>query len=223
MKPFSPPRRRVLGGSLTAFGLLAAAPLARLYADELRRTPPQTRGPFYPTSIPLDSDNDLVVVNGRAQIAKGQVSNVVGRVLDERGQPIRQAQVEIWQCDANGRYHHSWDNRDVPLDPNFQGYGHFTTGADGAYRFRTIRPVPYPGRAPHIHFKVGGPAIEALTTQMYVAGAPENDSDWILNNIRDARARDSLIVKFEQHTDTPGELLAKFDIVLAADGKFARG
>jgi protocatechuate 3,4-dioxygenase, beta subunit len=223
MKPFSGSRRRALSGSLTVLGVLAAAPLAKLYAQELHRTPPQTRGPFYPTDIPLDSDNDLVVVNGRAQIAKGQVSNVVGRVLDERGRPVRQAQVEIWQCDANGRYHHSRDNRDVPLDPSFQGYGRFTTGADGAYRFRTIKPVPYPGRAPHIHFTVGGPGIEPLTTQMYVAGAAENAGDWILNNIRDARARDSVIVKFEPYTGTPGELLAKFDIVLAADGSFARG
>jgi protocatechuate 3,4-dioxygenase, beta subunit len=223
MKPFSGSRRRALSGSLTVLGLLAAAPLAGLYAQPLRRTPAQTAGPFYPTSIPLDSDNDLVVVNGRAQIAKGQVSNVVGRVLDERGRPVRQARVEIWQCDANGRYHHSWDNRELPPDPSFQGYGRFTTGADGVYRFRTIKPVPYPGRAPHIHFKISAPAMEALTTQMYVAGAPENAGDRILNNIRDARARDSVIVQFEPHTGTPGELLAKFDIILAADGGFGRG
>lgn len=223
MRPFSAPRRRVLAGSLTAFGLLAAVPLTRSYAQQLLRTPPQTAGPFYPTSIPLDSDSDLVMVNGQAQIAKGQISNVVGRVLDERGRPIRQARVEIWQCDANGRYHHSRDNRNVPLDANFQGYGRFTTGADGAYRFRTIKPVPYPGRAPHIHFKIAGPGIEALTTQMYVAGAPENERDWILNSINDARARNSVVVTFEPHGGTPGELLAKFDIVLASDGIFSKG
>jgi protocatechuate 3,4-dioxygenase beta subunit len=222
MKPFSATRRRVLSGSLTALGLLATVPLTKSYAQQLLRTPPQTTGPFYPTSIPLDSDNDLVVVNGRTQLAKGQISNVVGRVLDEHGRPIRQARVEIWQCDINGRYHHSRDNRNVPLDANFQGYGRFTTGADGAYRFRTIKPVPYPGRAPHIHFKIGGPGIEALTTQMYVAGAPENEGDWILNSISDVRARNSVIVKFETHGDTPGELLAKFDVVLAADGSFGR-
>lgn len=223
MRPFSAPRRRVLAGSLTALGLLAVVPLTRTYAQQLLRTPPQTAGPFYPMSIPLDSDSDLAMVNGQAQIAKGQISNVVGRVLDERGRPIQQARVEIWQCDANGRYHHSRDNRNVPLDANFQGYGRSTTGADGVYRFRTIKPVPYPGRAPHIHFKIAGPGIEALTTQMYVAGAPENEGDWILNSISDARIRNSLIVKFEPHGDTPGELLAKFNIVLAADGRFGKG
>ena len=221
MRPFSAPRRRALAGSLAALGMLVAAPLNRLYAQQLLRTPPQTSGPFYPTSIPLDSDNDLVIVNGRGKIAKGQVSNVFGRVLDERGRPIRQARVEIWQCDVNGRYHHSRDHRNVPLDENFQGYGRFITGADGGYRFRTIKPVPYPGRAPHIHFKIGGPGIAALTTQMYVAGAPENEGDWILNGI-DARVRDSVIVNFAPHGGTPGELLAKFDIILAADGRFGK-
>ena len=222
MKPFDAPRRRVLAGSLTALGLLAVAPLTRSYAQQLLRTPPQTAGPFYPTNIPLDSDNDLVMVNGKGHTAKGQVSNVVGRVLDERGRTVRQARVEIWQCDANGRYHHSRDKRNVPLDANFQGYGRFTTGADGAYRFRTIKPVPYPGRAPHIHFKISGPDIEALTTQMYVAGAPENEGDWILNSITNTRARNSVIVKFERHNSTPGELLAMFDIVLVADGRFGK-
>ena len=223
MRPFSAPRRRVLAGSLTALGLLAVVPLTRSYAQQVLRTPSQTTGPFYPTTIPLDSDSDLVMVNGQAQIAKGQISNVVGRVLDERGRPIRQARVEIWQCDANGRYHHSRDNRNVPLDANFQGYGRFTTGADGTYRFRTIKPVPYPGRAPHIHFKISGPGIEPLTTQMYVAGAPENEGDWILSSIGDERVRNSVIVKFEPHDDTPGELLANFNIILAADGRFGKG
>jgi protocatechuate 3,4-dioxygenase beta subunit len=215
-----PSRRRVLAGSLSTLGLLAMTPLARLAAAELILTPPQTRGPFYPLTIPLDSDNDLVRVEGRARIAKGEITNVVGRVLDERGHPVARARIEIWQCNAYGRYHHPGDRQNAPLDPNFQGYGRFVTGTDGAYRFRTIKPVPYPGRAPHIHFAVSGPAIEPLVTQMYVAGAPENERDWILNNIRDPRARTSLIVPFAPSTGTPGELLAKFDLVLVADGRF---
>lgn len=223
MKQFDPQRRRVLAGSLSTLGVLAVTPLTRLYAAELISTPAQTRGPFYPVQIPLDSDNDLVVVKGKSGIAKGEISNVAGRVLDGHGRPINSVRVEIWQCDAHGRYHHPGDRRNVPLDPNFQGYGQFTTGADGGYRFRTIKPVPYPGRAPHIHFTISGPEIEPLTTQMYVAGAPENDGDWILNSIRDARARESLIVPFKPSTDTPGELLAKFDIVLIADGRFGKG
>ncbi|MFQ6022733.1 MAG: intradiol ring-cleavage dioxygenase [Acidiferrobacterales bacterium] len=217
---FNPSRRRVLAGSLSALGLMAVAPVRRSHAAELMRTPRQSRGPFYPTSIPLDSDNDLVTIKGRSGFASGEITNVVGRVLNERGRPIAGAHIEIWQCDANGRYHHPWDRRNVPLDPNFQGYGRFTTGDDGAYRFRTIKPVPYPGRAPHIHFAISGPGTEPLVTQMYVAGAPENEHDWILNNIRDARARERLIVKMEQHADVPGELVGSFDIVLAADGRF---
>ena len=223
MKHFNPSRRRALGGSLSVLGLIAMAPIARSYAAALMATPAQSRGPFYPVRLPLDSDNDLVHVQGSTGIAKGEISNVVGRVLDTRGRPISGMRVEIWQCNAQGRYHHPGDRRDVPVDPNFQGYGQFTTGADGGYRFRTIKPVPYPGRAPHIHFTISGPGIEPLTTQMYVAGAPENDGDWILNRIRDARARESLIVPFAPSADTPGELQAKFDIVLIADGRFGKG
>lgn len=223
MKQFDPQRRRVLASSLSTLGVLAVTPLTRLHAAGLTATPPQTRGPFYPARIPLDSDNDLVVVKGQSGIAKGEVSNVAGRVLDERGRPLSGVRVEIWQCDAHGRYHHPGDRRNVPLDFNFQGYGQFTTAADGGYRFRTIKPVPYPGRAPHIHFTVSGPGIEPLTTQMYVAGAPENDGDWILNSIRDARTRESLIVAFTPDAETPGELLAKFDLILVADGRFAKG
>jgi protocatechuate 3,4-dioxygenase beta subunit len=215
-----PSRRRVLAGSLSTLGLLAMTPLARLAAAELIGTPPQTRGPFYPLTIPLDSDNDLVRVQGRSRLAKGEITNVVGRVLDERGRAVAGARIEIWQCNAYGRYHHPGDRQNVPLDPNFQGYGEFVTGDDGTYRFRTIKPVRYPGRAPHIHFAISGPGIEPLVTQMYVAGAPENERDWILNNIRDPRARTSLIVPFAPSTDTPGELLAKFDLVLMADGRF---
>lgn len=215
-------RRRLLTGSLSALGVMALAVAGRLPAAELLRTPAQSRGPFYPLRLPLDSDNDLVVVKGANGLAKGEISNVVGRVLNERGRPIEHARVEIWQCNANGRYHHVHDRGDRALDPNFQGYGQFVTGADGAYRFRTIKPVPYPGRAPHIHFTISGPGFEPLTTQMYVAGAPENARDWILNNVGDRRARASLIVEFAPRAETPGELVANFDIVLAGDGRLSR-
>jgi protocatechuate 3,4-dioxygenase beta subunit len=214
-------RRFLIRTGVSALTLgLTSAPLPA-WAAQLLRTPRQTRGPFYPTEIPLDHDNDLVTVAGQPGLAKGAIANVVGRVVDESGRPLRQARVEIWQCDVNGRYRHPWDRRDVPLDPSFQGYGHVVTGTDGAYRFRTIKPVPYPGRAPHIHFAISGPGFEPLVTQLYVAGAPENASDGVLNGIRDAKARQSLVVAFESAAGTPGgELLARFDIVLAADGRF---
>lgn len=211
-------RRRVLGTGLAALGLLAAGRPLPAWAQRLLRTPRQSRGPFYP----LERDNDLVTVAGGSGLAKGEVTQVVGRVLDEAGRPIRQARVEIWQCNAFGRYHHPWDRRDAPLDPNFQGYGQFVTGADGGYRFRTIKPVPYPGRAPHIHFAIGGPGFEPLITQMYVAGSPDNARDALLNGIGDPHARQRLVVPFERPAGS-ADLLAQFDLVLAGDGRFGRG
>jgi len=199
------------GSWLATLALLPKAVLAALIP-----TPRQSLGPFYPDELPLDSDNDLVRVEGREGIAKGEIADLSGRVLDADGQPIAGALVEIWQCDANGRYRHPRDDRRVPLDPNFQGYGRSTTDADGRYRFRTIKPVPYPGRAPHIHFAVSAPGREPLVTQMYVRGAPENRRDWLLNGVRDAAAREALIVAFVPSADDPvAALKAQFDLVLA--------
>ena len=201
-------RRRLLSASLWALGSSAlAAPLQIL-------TPAQTRGPFYPRQLPLDKDNDLVTVAGRPGLARGEITHIVGRVLDQQGRAAPHARVEIWQCDANGRYHHPGDRNDAPLDPNFQGYGHFVTGADGAYRFRTIKPVPYPGRTPHIHFAISAPGFKPLVTQMYIAGVPENERDWILNNIP-AKARQSVLVALAPWEGGP-ELIGNFDIVLRA-------
>lgn len=218
--PAPDPLRRRLLRTLALAGALGGTRLPA-WAERLLRTPPQTRGPFYPVELPLERDKDLVTVAGGTGLARGEVTNVVGRVLDEAGRPLRQARVEIWQCDANGRYRHPGDRRDVPLDPNFQGYGQTLTGADGAYRFRTIKPVAYPGRAPHIHFAISGAGFEPLVTQLYVAGAPENARDGVLNGVRDPQARQRLVVPFER---PPGstERLARFDIVLAADGRLGR-
>jgi protocatechuate 3,4-dioxygenase beta subunit len=218
-----PTRRQIVRAALSAYGLaVVGVQVPAAAVAQLLRTPQQTRGPFYPTQLPLDRDNDLVTVAGRPGTAKGDVADVSGRILNERGRPIPNARVEIWQCDANGRYRHPWDRRDVPLDPNFQGYGQFITGPVGVYRFRTIKPVPYPGRAPHIHFAISGPDFEPLITQMYVAGAPENDRDSLLNGIPDAAARQRLTVPFERPPAQGGALVARFDVVLAADGRFGR-
>jgi protocatechuate 3,4-dioxygenase beta subunit len=205
-------RRKVLALG-AVLGATAAHP--RLLLAGLQPTPAQTRGPFYPLELPLDSDNDLLQVAGQPSKAKGEISNLIGRVLDDHGRPVREAQVEIWQCDANGRYRHPGERGDKPEDPGFQGYGRFITGAQGAYRFRTIKPVPYPGRAPHIHFAIRGPGFEPLVTQMYVRGASENRRDRILNSIRDPDARERLIVEFVPDPATSDSaLLARFDIVL---------
>ena len=204
-------RRRVLASGLSA-AALAAAPA---YAARLLPTPRQTPGPFYPSQIPLDSDNDLVTVEGRPGRALGHVTHVFGRILDRDGRPVPGARVEIWQCDAGGVYHHPRDPRHQDADSNFQGYGRMVVGEDGAYRFRTIKPVPYPGRTPHIHFAVSGPAFDPLITQMYLAGHPLNDRDFVLNRIRDPRARANVMVDLRPAPDIEaGTLAGRFDIVL---------
>ena len=202
-------RRHWLKGTVAAGLSLAAARAAGLAS-----TPSQSLGPFYPYDHALEADADLVRVGGRDALAQGVVTHLSGTVRDAGGRPVPGAQVEIWQCDVNGRYHHPRDRRNAPLDESFQGYGRSRTGAAGDYRFRTIRPVAYPGRAPHIHFVIRGSGFEPLITQMYVRGAPGNDRDWILNRIRDPARRESLLVAFEPHPDLPGQRIARFDVVL---------
>ncbi len=209
--PLSVGRRRTLTALAIGVSGLAGAKRA---AAALLATPAQSRGPFYPQDLPLDSDNDLVQIEGNSTLAKGEITDLRGRVIDVRGRVVAGARVEIWQCDAYGRYHHPWDQRNAPLDENFQGYGRFTTSQDGAYRFRTIKPVPYPGRAPHIHFAVTAPGADSFITQMYVANAPENERDFLLNRIGDDRRKARLIVAFTPAGDGSATLTARFDIVL---------
>lgn len=209
------PRRVLLAAGMIG---AAAATLPAAAAAALVPTPRQTPGPFYPDKLPLDSDNNLVEVAGRPRPAAGQVAHIFGRVLDQSGRPLTGARVEIWQCDAFGRYHHPRD-RGGGADPNFQGYGRMAVDREGAFRFRTIKPVAYPGRTPHIHFAVSGAGIERLTTQMYVAGEPLNQRDRILNRVRDARARERLLVDLQAAPGIEaGALAGRFDIVL--DGRF---
>jgi protocatechuate 3,4-dioxygenase beta subunit len=160
-------------------------------------------------------DNDLVRVTGHAAQALGQVTHIAGRVLDNRGAPVRGAMLEIWQCDANGIYNHPRQPGLQRRDAGFQGYGRSAAAADGGYSFRTIRPVTYPGRTPHIHFKVHAPGAGRLTTQMYVAGERQNATDGLLNGIRDKAARESVVVRLEPADALePGALKGTFDIVL---------
>jgi protocatechuate 3,4-dioxygenase beta subunit len=210
-------RRALISGLATA----AAMPLVprALRADSsLTITPQQTLGPFYPNDWTGDIDNDLVLVQGEAAKALGHITHVSGKILDAAGQPVRNAQVEIWQCDANGVYRHprdtSWFSK-RERDPGFQSRGRMTTDAEGNYSFRTIRPVAYPGRTPHIHFKVDAPDKEQLVTQMYVEGDPGNERDGILNSLPE-RERTSVIVRLEEADRIEqGALAGVFNIVLA--------
>ncbi|MBP7442720.1 MAG: intradiol ring-cleavage dioxygenase, partial [Thauera sp.] len=171
MSPRSRLRRQLVLGGTAA---LVSAPLA---AAQRTLTPSQMLGPFYPVTPPLHKDNDLTQVEGRSARAAGQIADLSGRVLDIDGRPLAGLRVEIWQCDANGRYRHPRDRGGLEEDPNFQGFGHTVTDAEGRYRFRTIRPVPYPGRTPHIHAAVFQEADRPFVTQIYVSGEPLNDRD----------------------------------------------
>lgn len=202
-------RRHLL---FAAAGALLASP--SLVLAERLLTPRQTVGPFYPDQLPLDRDNDLVQVAGRAEPARGIRVQLHGLILDARGQPLAGALVEIWQVDANGIYLHSRGGDRQRRDPGFQGYGRFTTGADGRYRFRSIRPVAYPGRTPHIHLAVTLPGLPRFATQCYIRGEPGNRRDGLLNAIRDPQLRELLIVPFVPASGQADEQLARFDVVL---------
>ena len=186
-----------------------------LFAEELTRTPAQTEGPFYPDHLPLDTDNDLIAINDTTTPALGEITWVSGRILDSRGEPIRNALVEIWQCDHNGAYLHSRTGNREKRDANFQGFGRFLTGSTGEYLFRTIKPVPYPGRTPHIHYAIKMKGKKELITQCYIEGHPGNEKDGIWRNIKDAKARKSVTIPFTPIKGSKiGELAARFDVVL---------
>jgi protocatechuate 3,4-dioxygenase beta subunit len=184
------------------------------FAEELLRTPQQTEGPFYPDKLPLDTDNDLIIVNDHTTPALGEVTHLNGRILNSSGSPLRNALVEIWQVDNNGVYLNTRDQH-AKRDSNFQGFGRFMTGSSGEYYFRTIKPVAYPGRTRHIHFAIKLKGHDKWTTQCYVKGEPLNARDGVLNGIQDKKARDSVIVDFAPISGSKaGELSAKFDIVM---------
>src|SRR5262245_59327979 len=210
-----PPHRRGFLRQVGLGGFAAMFAVRGAFADELTVTPAQMEGPFYPNKLPLDTDNDLIVVNDNITPAVGEITHLTGRVLDAKGNPVRGALVEIWQCDNNGAYLHSGSDNGQRRDGNFQGFGRFLTASAGDYYFRTIKPVAYPGRTPHIHFKIKRAGKELLTTQCYVKGEPGNDRDGIFRAIRDPKARDAVLVAFApMKTSRIGELTARFDIVL---------
>jgi protocatechuate 3,4-dioxygenase, beta subunit len=203
-------------GFLGSVGFAAAAwYVPGAFAAALTPTPVQTEGPFYPDKLPLDTDNDLLIVNDAITPAVGTVTHLTGRILGASGNPIRGAIVEIWQCDNHGAYLHSGTSNRDKRDSNFQGFGRFLTGSTGEYYFRTIKPVAYPGRTPHIHYAVKVPRQPKFTTQCYIKGEPQNDKDFVLAAVKDAAARQSLIVDFAPIKDSRiGEVAARFDIVL---------
>lgn len=204
-------RRRVLAGGAAVLSILGSRPIAAATA----LTPGQAEGPFYPRADHLgqDLDNDLVQIEGAVQAAGGEIFHLSGTVVGQDGAPIADALVEIWQCDVNGRYIH---RRDWSLyrdrDPNFQGYGKTATDTAGRYSFRTIKPVPYPGRTPHIHVKAHDPRDgSVLTTQMYLAGDPQNAADTLFRYLsKDEQAAVSVALSKRDDGSVEGD----FRIVL---------
>ena len=212
-------RRRILrqllfgATGLASYGILGTP---GVLAEELTRTPRQAAGPFYPKTMPLDTDNDLIVVGDNLTPAVGEITHLRGRVLNINGEPVQNALVEIWQVDSNGVYQHTGNaRRSARADKNFQGFGRFETGSSGEYYFRTIKPISYPGRTAHIHFAIKLKGQERWTTQCYVKGEARNDRDWIFNRVKNPQARAAILVDFSPRDDSlVGELDANFDIVL---------
>ena len=205
-------RRAFIKNSLSVSSLLC---VPGLMAEALSLTPHQTEGPFYPDKMPLDTDNDLIILNDSLTPAVGTVAYLSGKVTDIKGNPLRNTLVEIWQVDNNGVYLHTRGGSRSKLDSNFQGYGRFLTDSKGNYFFRTLKPSPYSGRTPHIHMAVSAKGEKKFTTQCYIKGEPRNQKDFILKRVKDLKARESLIVPFKKVNGTKtGEVAAKFDIVL---------
>lgn len=189
-----------------------------LFAEALRETASVTEGPFYPDKLPLDTDNDLIILNDSTTPAVGEIAYLAGRVLTSAGQPMRNAFVEIWQCDARGNYIHT-GGRTPTIDTSFQGYGRFLTDSTGAYHFRTIKPVPYStgglSRCPHIHLAVSRNGKRMLTTQVSIRGHEMNAKDGVLKRITDPKVLATVLTDFKPMPGSKiGETTAKFDVIL---------
>ena len=215
-------RRHFLAGA--AGSLLTPLAVARAASGALRLSPSQTLGPFYPRNAgerPTDTDADLLRVEGDRVLTKGVPIYLTGRVLDRRGQPLANAAVEIWQCDANAVYHHPAGGAVAERDSNFQGYGVARADAAGAFHFRTIKPIAYPGRTPHIHVRVQGSNVSPFATQLYLADDPNNRRDFLFSRMS-VEEQASLTLKFEPTSAAAThalaratQLIARADLVVA--------
>ena len=228
MKSLVLPTRRLFLQGVTFSA--AAFTVPGLFAEELTPTPAMTEGPFYPDRLPLDTDNDLLIINDSITPAVGEITHLSGRILSASGEPVRNAFVEIWQVDNNGAYLHGGTANNEARDRNFQGYGRFLTDSKGQYYFRTIKPVPYPGRTPHIHYGVSLNGKRVFTTQLLVKGHEQNERDGVFRSIRDPQLRERVMADFKPIEDSKiGELAAHFDIILGVtpeetpDGKLQGG
>lgn len=194
-------RRRHVVFALSALG---AAPLASGQTRGSQATPSQTLGPFYPRDAserPSQTDADLLAFDGGKLLSKGTPLFFTGRVLDRHGSALVQAEVELWQCDAHAVYHHPAGGAESERDPHFQGYGRALTDTEGRFYFRTIKPVPYPGRTAHIHIRIAPRDGGSLATQLYLPDEPGNARDFLFRQLsRDEKAVLTLALRTTQST-----------------------
>ena len=184
----------------------------------LRPTPQETLGPFYPVKHMDDQDLDLAHVTGRSERAKGQLIQIVGRVLRRDGSPVSDASMDIWQANSVGRYAHVADDNKMPLDPNFQGFARVRLGRDGAFRITSIKPGAYPDpsgalRTPHIHFDVTG-SDARVVTQMYFPGETLNEVDALRSTMALRHNDPALVTARQVSGSSSGMLTFAWDIVL---------
>ena len=210
MRTYESRRRFLKNMAFTA----AAFSTSGLFAEEITRTATQAEGPFYPDKLPLDTDNDLIIVNDAITPAVGEITHLTGRILSNSGEPVRNAVVEIWQADATGAYIHTRGRREQ-MDKNFQGFGRFLTSSTGEYYFRCIKPTEYVGRAPHIHYVIYQNGKRMLTTQLYIRGDSRNEQDFLFVEAKTVEAKATIVTDF---TPIPGsktgELAANWNIIL---------
>ncbi|SRR5712692_1796237 len=181
-----------------AASILAQAPATPVF------TPSIILGPFYPQIKLSEQDADLTSLAGRKRRAEGKVVYLTGRVTNVRGEPASGAKVSIWQANTLGKYRHKSDMNTAPLDPNFQGFGMQITDAEGRYRFKTIKPGPYPApvvgmRAPHVHFEVEA-KYDRLITQMFFPNEPLNEQDHFLQFVK-GPYREAVIARLTPPTE----------------------
>ncbi len=204
--------------NLTRRGLTLAAPALLLPSSVLAAlapTPDTTEGPFYPRRKPKDDNADLVRVEGMDREAVGDILHLGGRVLDTTGAALSGARVEIWQCDANGVYSHPGDRQFEMRDKAFQGFGHTVTGTDGRYAFRTIVPVAYTSRTPHIHVKVHHGGRARLTSQLYIKGYHQNSVDFLFYSLSKSERR-QVEMEVKPRAGDAGSFETEIDLIIPA-------